>query len=30
LSFAGILLYKILILVFNAIPYIALLIVGQG
>lgn len=29
-SFCGLLLYKVLILVFNAVPYVALLIVGGG
>jgi hypothetical protein len=30
INFGGIVLYKLLILVFNLVPYIALLIVGQG
>lgn len=29
-SFHGILIYKMLILVFNAVPYIALVIIGAG
>jgi len=30
INFAGILLYEILIILFNLVPYIALLIVGRG